>query len=285
MEGKNDKPEISKRSQEFHAAINEHCLPRIERATVPILGVQNDKIVHDRTGVLYQVGTDHFVLTAAHDLREIVQQNIPLYLSANVKDVDPIPLTEARFISTETDDRDVGVIWIPPSLADEVKKHRQFLYHHQVNLEPIKHKTPYLFFGYPMDWSARVVAQNHIQSMGLGFSTFPHKGSLHSTAIFRDEVHMALIFTREAIAPLANRQDYLPKVNGMSGCGVWQVGDWKSGSLKACTDNTLSLVGIQHTWYPDLNYVQATRIGYPLALINEYYPNTNDPMRLVYRNS
>ncbi len=282
METEKRKVEISKRSQEFHKAISELCLPRVERATVPILGVQNDRIVHDRTGVLYQSGTHHFVLTAAHDLLAIVQNNIPLYLSANLKDVEPIPLAAARFISTETNDRDVGVIWLPPSLADQVKKHRQFLYHNQVNLEPIKPRTPYVFFGYPMDWSGHVVAENHIQSVGLVFSTFQHEGDLHPTAIFRPDVHMALNFSREGIAPLANRQDYLPVLNGISGCGIWQVGDRTHSGLRTRTGETVALVGIQHTWYPDFNYVQATRIGYPLALINEYYPDTKGPMSLVY---
>jgi hypothetical protein len=87
---------------------------------------------------------------------------------------------------------------------------------------------------------------------------------------------------REGIAPLANRRDYLPVLKGISGCGIWQVGDRTQSGLRARTGETVALVGIQHTWYPDLNYVQATRIGYPLALINEYYPDTKGPMSLVY---
>src|SRR5262245_19742 len=102
--------------------------------------------------------------------------------------------------------------------------------------------------------------------MGLAFSTFAHEGDLHRTAVFRSEVHMALSFGREAVSPVASRQDYLTKLKGISGCGIWQVGDRMESGLKARTGDTVTLIGIQHTWYPDLNYVQATRIADPLAL-------------------
>jgi hypothetical protein len=278
-----EKPaKVRKTAKEFHEAIGKSCIPRIERATVPILGVQHDIIVHDRTGVLYQCGDHHFVLTAAHDLKEIVQNKIPLYLAPNVQGAEILPLGDARFISTETDDRDIGIVWLPPALAADVKKHRQFVFHNQVNLNPIKNRTPYLFFGFPKDWSGFVFELDHVVSKGLAFSTFAYEGNLNPTAVFRPEIHMALDFDRKAVAALAGTQHDLPVLNGVSGCGVWQVGDRTRDGLRVRTPETVTLIGIQHSWYPESKYVKATRIGYALRLINEYFPETRAPMSLAY---
>src|SRR5260370_1101341 len=84
---KNAQRPRSERGRQFLDSVNATCLPKIGSVTVPILGIQNDRIVHDRSGILYQVGGHHFVLTASHYLRRIVQENIPLYLSVNQKGV------------------------------------------------------------------------------------------------------------------------------------------------------------------------------------------------------
>ncbi len=75
-----DKPPFAK----FFAEIHDGCIPRIDRATITTVGIQDDEIKHDRTGVLYRITDDHFILTAAHKLRGIVDLEIPLYIS--VKD-------------------------------------------------------------------------------------------------------------------------------------------------------------------------------------------------------
>src|SRR5262245_49090124 len=128
--------------RDFLASTESNCLPRIEKATVPILGVQENHIRHDRTGVLYRIGDHHFILTAAHDLRQIVQANIPLYVSMNAKDCEPIPLPGAKIHSTEVDGRDVSAIWLPPDLAQEIARHKDFLRHNQVNMQMAGRRTP-----------------------------------------------------------------------------------------------------------------------------------------------
>ena len=46
----------------FFERIRKECIPSIDAATVPLVAVQNSRIVHDRTGVLYQIGDHHFEL-------------------------------------------------------------------------------------------------------------------------------------------------------------------------------------------------------------------------------
>ena len=92
------------------ATINETCVTRIDRASVPVLGVQDNEILHDRTGILYRIADEHFVLTAAHYLHQIVKANIPLYLSMNKPGVLPLYLGKAKCYSTEDEGRDVAAI-------------------------------------------------------------------------------------------------------------------------------------------------------------------------------
>jgi hypothetical protein len=256
-------------------------MPKIGSVTVPILGIQNDRIVHDRSGILYQVGGHHFVLTAAHHLRTIVHENIPLYLSANKKGVEPVPLADARFVSTE-EDRDVAAIWIPPDAAQEIGKHKEFLFHNQINLNADHGKPLYLFFGYPMHWSGRVVSESEIISVGLAFATFEHPGERDPAGVYHPEVHMLFNFSREAVNHFTGNVDMLPRPNGISGCGIWQVGDRSAGGFRTRSADTVTLVGIQHTWSPPHDYVQATRVGYLLNVIAQHYPEAKDAMNLVY---
>lgn len=276
------KPTLSERSREFFASINETCLPRIDRATVPILAVQNDEIVHGYTGVLYRIADHHFVLTAAHKLRQIVEANIPLYLSMNKRGVLPIPLAEARFHSTEEEGRDVAAIWIPPETASEVAKHREFLSHNQINFSGAESRGPFAFFGYPGEWSGHVVDEDSILSQGLVFPTFPYNGPQPKSAHFDPAVHMLLHFTRDAMNTLDGSIDKLPEPFGISGCGIWQVGDILEKELKARDESSVKLVGIQHRWSRKSDYIQGTKIAYLLNFILENYPEARAAMNLVY---
>jgi hypothetical protein len=224
---------VSARSREFHASLASACLPRIDNATVPILGIQDDQFRHDRTGVLYRVAGHHFVLTAAHDLRKIVELNIPLYLSVNVAGVGPLPLADVKFHSTEVErGRDVAAIWLPPDLAQQIANHKEFLNHNQVNLNPIEPRTPYVFFGYPMGWSGHFLAENHLFSMPLVFSTFEHEGQRDALAFHDPNLHILLNCTRDAVNLQKESIDRLPALKGISGCGIWHVADRGANGLR-----------------------------------------------------
>ena len=273
---------LSNRIGDFFATINETCLQRIDRVSVPVLGVQNGEIQHDRTGILYRIADEHFVLTAAHDLHQIIKANIPLYLSMNKPGVIPLSLGKAKCHSTEEEGRDVAAIWLPPTTAREVAKHKDFLSHNQIDLNGAESRGPFLFFGYPMSWSGHVTSEGNVVSQGLVFATLPYDGPRLESAHYDQNVHMVLNFKRDAINCLQGGVDTLPKLNGISGCGIWQVGDIISKDVKARDEESVTLVGIQHRWFPDLNYIQATKIRFAIGFIAENYPDVQAAMKIVY---
>jgi hypothetical protein len=272
---------LPERHRQFFTDINEGCLRRVDRASVPLLGVQDEKIVHDRTGVLYRAGGHHFILSASHSLQKIVEHNIPLYVSMNRPGVMPIGLGPAKFSSTEEIGRDVSAIWLPPEIANEIAKYKDFLPHRQIDLEGADSRGPFAFFGYPMAWSGHVI-QDYIVSEGLVFLGFPHTGLRHKEALYDPKLHMVMGFERDAINELKGGIDRLPRLKGISGCGIWQVGDIEDKKAVARSTETVTLVGIQHTWYPDLNYVQGTKIRHALAFIQQNFPEVSPAMSIVY---
>ena len=275
--------DMSSRVRDFHNALRASCIPRIDKATTPIIGVQDNRIVHDRSAVLYQIGGHSFALTAAHDLREIVEQNIGLYISVNHPHVLPLPLAEAKFMSTEVDERDLGVIWIPPDIATEVAKFKDFLFHNQINHSQERTNALLLFYGYPMQWAGHLITERRMVSGALAFSTFEDHLDPSSVRGYDPQLHMLLNFTSDAIEATTGQQKRLPGLKGISGCGIWQVGEKRGGEAIPRTGETLTLVGIEQGVYSNHDRVKATRIEYALDLILHNYPELRDAMSLAYR--
>ena len=101
---------MPERHRSFFAEINEGCLRRIDRAAVPILGIQNDKIVHDRLGGVVSDRPAPLYTFCCTRFAEIVEANIPSYVSMNRPGVQPLSLADAKFVSTEETVRDVSAI-------------------------------------------------------------------------------------------------------------------------------------------------------------------------------
>lgn len=193
-----------------------------------------------------------------------------------------MPLGDARFHSTEDVGRDVAAIWLPPETAQEIAQHKDFLSHNQIDLRGAESRGPFVFFGYPMNWSGHVVEDDYIVSMGLVFATFPHTGPRRQSTFYDPNVHMLLDFTRDAINFSRGGVDQLPELYGISGCGVWQVGDIIEKEVKARDEDNVTLVAIQHRWIEELNYIQATKIRYALGFVIDNFPGARGAMNLVY---
>src|SRR5262249_40618071 len=114
-------------------------------------------------------------------------------------------------------DRDVAAIWVHPKAAEEIGRHKEFLFHNQINLAKDYRKPLYLFFGYPTQWSGRVVSESEIVSRGLAFATFEHSGERSRKIVYHPEVHMLLILERQAVNLFTGSMDMLPRPNGISG--------------------------------------------------------------------
>jgi hypothetical protein len=166
-------------------------------------------------------------------------------------------------------------------MASEIEAHRTFVTQSEISLHE---STPgfYLFFGYPMKWSGIVLSETDIYSRALAFGCREYTGTPHPTIFYDKAVHIQLEFHRTAVNAIDNTTDILPRITGISGCGIWRMADWSPEGFRNSSPKELRLVGIQNHWFPDLKYVQGTRVRFVLSLILANYPDVKPAMDLVY---
>ena len=272
-------------TDEFVRRLDEEVLPQIERVTVLLCGAQDGELEANSTGVLYSIAGHHFILTAAHDLRVIVESSIPLC----VLDTDPpelrVPLVGAQFHCTEHGSqgigarpaRDVAAIHLPDDAVEQLRCRKSFLAHNKVDRSRNRTYGFHVLFGYPAEW-----AQGQPVPRALAFLSREYRGKPAQGSAFDPHLHVALDFQQNAIALPSAQGACLPDILGVSGCGIWRVADATPGGLRNWSPSEYRLVALQHSWARKSNYVYGTWIAYCLDLIEHEYPDASSPMGLVY---
>jgi hypothetical protein len=265
----------------FLARLKTEGIPRIEKTTVAFYGVQDEQIKRDRTGVLYTVAGLHFILTASHSLRQIVQNNIPLFIDRADCGALPIPIADAVFHSTEEEGRDVAAIRLSDEVVQRLRPHKEFLTHADVLLTTKQSRALYLLFGYPELWSG-LISETAVRSYGLAYTCLPYDGERNPDAFFDEDVHVLLGFDQAALCVADQATQQLPRLHGVSGCGIWRMAELTKEGLQRWRPEDVCLVALQHRWFPQRKYIQGTWLGYALALIRDNYPSVSSAMELVY---
>jgi hypothetical protein len=93
---------------------------------------------------------------------------------------------------------------------------------------------------------------------------------------------MVFNYNQNAVQPMTGTVDELPPLVGISCCGIWRIGEKQGRRAVPKTDETLTLVAIEHGVFSRLGRVKATRIKYVLDLIGTKYPDTRHAMSLIY---
>jgi hypothetical protein len=276
----------------FFHRVNDEAVPTFDRATVAFYGVQNEKIVKDRTGVLLRIADTMFILTASHDLREIVQNNIPLYVGWNERTELPIPLHDSRFLTTEYESqlgerdvvRDVAAIKLGESAAKEILAGGRIPIS-LCDIDTNQDHSPALFvmFGFPQAWFR--VDQNGPKCSPLIYLTGIYAGEHWSDAQveYDPKVHLLLDFKQDALAANGQTQT-LPGyegIKGVSGCGIWRV-TGLHGSFDNWRPDQCKLVAIQHRYYEKPGYLHTTWIRYGINRIFDDYPELRSAATIIY---
>lgn len=264
------RPVSSKFSNNFLTRLEAECLPRIEKFTVPFYYLQNNEAKRDRTGVLYKVAGKHFILTASHDLRTIVEKDIPLFIDYADINSSPIPLTTSMFHCNEKRSRDVAAIILPDEVVRELIETKEFLTHRDVKLSDEAADALYVMFGFPGAWPCPLV-----------YLSGPYNGQADRD-FFNPLIHIELDFSQSAVSVLGKKTKQLPRLHGVSGCGIWKVTECSQESFDHWRPEQVSLVAIQHRWYEIRKCIRGTWVGSVLALIQDNYPDVSAAMNIIY---
>ncbi|MCG3130815.1 MAG: hypothetical protein FLDDKLPJ_01588 [Phycisphaerae bacterium] len=277
----------------FIKKIETECLPGIERHTVGIWTVQDDQVRHDRSGVLYAIADRHFILTASHvgddgrTFADAINAQIPLYVSRGELDSLPVPLCgpECWFRGTEASKRsarDICAIELDLETVEHLKATKAFLRHDRVGHND-DGQGWYMIVGYPRAWTTG--CPTGVAEKPLAYFSTPYEGSFQVDSIFDPNVHVALNFTQDGVEIKSGTGVRLPRIHGVSGCGIWRIADPKSSALGGWSPKQVRLVAIQHSWNKERRFVLGTWIKYVTGRILDEHPDLNRSMNLVYPRS
>ena len=259
----------------------------VQRHIVPMYLLGEGELKLERTGVLFQIAGYKFIITAAHNLRDYdPKEIIPCF--AHAKETQfPIPFSEATFYYTESNEirsvRDIAAIKLTESQIENIPDYWQFLSMPQVGHDSEIDDSFYFVMGFPshQEWYAQ---ENWRDPKPLPYAT--RITNPESSKIFDPKVHLALSFNRQAV-PLASKDGSshpitLPRIQGMSGCGIWKVfpagiapNNWNIRHVR--------LVGIQNRCKHD-EYILGTQIRWVLHRLVDDFPEIKNALQISYRS-
>ena len=231
------------------------------------------------SGVLFQVDTAHFLLTAAHILACNHEERATLQLGGF--DGESIPL-EADGFATDVESTDVAVLEISPETAGALRAAGKAFARSatlDANDPTWTREGFYVVCGFPLA-DARLPEPTELHLTAYSHGADRALQNPPPIKAFDPKKHISVTYNNVA----RSNQDggYIVKhPTGMSGGGIWRVGypDVDSEALWSTAD--IRLVAIQHT-YSDPS-VNGTRIGWCLRIIHDRYPALRPALDLVTR--
>jgi hypothetical protein len=277
----------------FYRRIKESVSNEVAKATFPMYAIQKGEYVLLGTGVLFQIASKSFGLTAAHvldDVERCLQRGVPVVFTPGEyghRFVCPERIDFSTSVMPDSGDRcddpvDVGFIELSTSDAEVLGKTRHFLNCSQILLsESPNRSTRYLVFGYPKAGSECLADEKCIQYQPLACVSHAYTGDLSILPKFHRETEIILNFTPDKNVDDDEMPSQILHPKGISGCGIWRlIGDindsdrWKPEMVK--------LVGIEHTWDQRIQAIRGTRIGYVIAPILQRFPELRPAMDMAY---
>jgi len=244
------------------------------RRVVPLYSLDyRDRPYLSASAVPFQSGDLRFLITAAHCcFRE--GEPIPLFVCGEKR---PHALRELRgrweYRPGQQPDRDIAVIALEPSCADDLQERHWFSTPDDVAV--VVAKTPgihYLIAGYPVSRNPQRPARYGLPCRAAALIT----GDVCSVETVRatdktEEHHFAIAYPHKKVLTPRGDVFHVPPPRGMSGGGVWRVEIDTVGRLVG----RLFLVGIVVEYHRGQKTFVATRIQAAAPLARDLAdPNT-----------
>lgn len=183
-----------------------------------------DNFLFNRSGVLFQIGVEHFVITASHKLRKFIATDRLLMIPAGAPNGKPAFLHKSTIYGIDECSVDVAVITLDTEAVDALSQSHRFLRLLDIDLSPTASEGFYLLSGFPAEWAQQKI--NAEQMGGLHFLSGLYKGQVESTE--KPDIHIVLGYQQWGLGMGLTESKALPDLSGMSGCGIWKVVDVKN---------------------------------------------------------
>ena len=237
-------------------------------STVPIVGIQEGKPALDRTGILLSVADFDFLVTAAHDLKVILDLQIPLFITSPRKGDGGIPLI-GKWHGTSAKIVDLAVCKLDAQTSGLIRSAGgRFLRVTDTDTTCLAIPGYYLLRGYP----------HEKQGDPIRYSTVLFPGSPPTDIVypFDRQFHILLEHSKDIILN-DGKATNSPEIKGMSGCGIWRMTSQPEVEWNDWTKDQRKLVAIQTGYVPG-QYFKGTWIVQAWALIQDHYPVVREIM-------
>lgn len=235
-----------------------------------------DEFDENRSGILMHVGPSRFLITAGHDVAKFLDDRRPLVLTMRGRQHRPIELRYEWFQITKESEVDLAVAKLHESTVHYING----VYRYVQLAELMSKHDPrhdevtafYLLIGFP---SAHVFPdQDGIPCIeSWTYRTFRYLGDYLKVKDYDPNIHIIVAYERDSTSP----DGQIVQPLGMSGCGLWYVGNPFSDTVVTVDD--VKLVGIQGAWSEMFEYAKCTWINSVIAIIGDYFPETRPALR------
>lgn len=238
------------------------------KSVLPVYGIQGDKPVQDRTGVLLGIAGQGFMITAAHDLKAITDNGIPLFVTSPRPGQGGIQLV-GELHATEEAVLDVAVVKLnasTKSMLDDAGA--TFLRCTDVDQRATVAPALYFVRGYPHECNASPMTLTTVLYQGEqppANDDFPFDPSSH------------LLLDHNRYLRRGRGEEFRsPRISGMSGGGIWRL-TTKPPPFTGWTPDERRLVAIQ-TKCGHGRFLKGTWIKHAFGLIFDRCPDLRKVM-------
>ncbi len=185
------------------------------------------------SGLFLKYKENYYVITAAHVLAEhFVDTYVIIKDEAvtigGVPKSSPMPATNDR----EDDKIDISIIKVDAGSAEKLLNQFTPVTQDQLELNhSLKSKSRYTLVGYPLNHSKVNWGANIIKSLAQSYQSSPYSNYDYQRDGFSDGTTIAIKydgFVTNAKAPNTHKS---PKLIGISGCGLWYLGNKDKNTL------------------------------------------------------
>lgn len=192
------------------------------------------------SGILVQIGTNYFLFTASHVIRDLYDNGKELFVSTE-RGILPLKGRRNNTDLEKDNDTDIAYFFLNDQFAQLLTKTYQFLPSNKMgDLIPDVPSTQYLIVGYPA--VNITVMENTVTTGAQVYLTGPSKPEIYSNARLDETKHYMFEYGQNMTDLLTGNEVFtLPNREGISGCGIWFISGSQQNDI---IEYDYSLVGI-----------------------------------------
>jgi hypothetical protein len=274
------------------------CVPsHAWNSTVAIVIAHNDAVHQFGTGMLFRIADKSFLITAGHVAQKAAANKKTLGISGS-DDGTFISLAGEFMVSSEgqygcdEDPFDIAILALPKDSIFRMQK-KTFLLLNDVDFDEQSATGVYAIFGFPSVWSESCSdAGDTLKTKALEFIAFRSDRDTAALENYQERLHLLLdaspdyLTTQDGTNAQFLRRDgteasFPGELGGISGCGVWRIGDLKVPINDWCRSEP-RIAAVQTAVYPKRGLIRATRWAAVSTLIYEAFPELR-PSLAIYR--